>query len=240
MDPHVHTLTPAQLLDMVGQSTRQLMSSVRGLDDQDVRAPSLLPGWTRGHLLTHLARNADALGNLLTWASTGVEMPMYPSREQRNADIEAGAARPVADQLADLERSHERFMDQASAMTERGWSRPIRYGARNKPATGGWVPMLRMGELEIHHTDLDVGHPPEQWSAAWVAEFLPSAIDDLDERAEEPLGLVATDTGARIGSRDREARMVQGPQAVLLAWVTGRSSGAGLVGGPLPHLGDWR
>lgn len=240
MNLHVHTLTPAQLLDMVDRSTHRMITSVRKLDDRDVRAPSRLPGWTRGHVLTHVARNADALGNLLTWASTGVETPMYPSREQRNADIEAGAARPAPDHLADLEASHRRFSDKAAAMTGQGWSGPIRYGARNMPANGGWVPMLRMGELEIHHTDLAVDYTPEQWPPAWVAVFLPSAIDDLDQRAGEPLGLLASDTGARLGSSRPDVRVVRGPQALLLAWVTGRSSGHGLTGGPLPQLGDWR
>ena len=45
--------------------------------------PSLLPGWSRGHVLTHLARNADGAVNLLTWARTGVETPQYVSQEQR-------------------------------------------------------------------------------------------------------------------------------------------------------------
>jgi maleylpyruvate isomerase len=29
--------------------------------EADVRAPSLLPGWTRGHVLSHIARNADGI-----------------------------------------------------------------------------------------------------------------------------------------------------------------------------------
>src|SRR5256885_15091039 len=59
--------------------------------------PSLLPGWTRGHVLTHVARNGDGLGNLLRWARTGTETPMYASREARRADIEAGAGRSAAE-----------------------------------------------------------------------------------------------------------------------------------------------
>src|ERR671930_1390843 len=72
---------------------QRIEESVAVLTDAQARAPSGLPGWSRGHVLTHLARNADALVNLLTWARTGVETPMYASGEQRNADIEAGAGR---------------------------------------------------------------------------------------------------------------------------------------------------
>ena len=49
----------------------------------------LLPGWTVGHVLTHVARNADAYTNLLTWARTGVETPAYASPEAREALLRA-------------------------------------------------------------------------------------------------------------------------------------------------------
>src|SRR5688500_13026045 len=75
------------------QVTVQLTDVVEGLDDIAMKRPSLLPGWSRGHVLTHLARNADALVNLLTWARTGVEHPMYTSRADRDADIEEGSCR---------------------------------------------------------------------------------------------------------------------------------------------------
>ena len=74
---------------------------VERLGDDDLAAPSALPDWSRAHVVAHLARNADALLNLLTWARTGVETPMYPSREVRDADIEATAARPPAELHAD-------------------------------------------------------------------------------------------------------------------------------------------
>ncbi|MFZ0215410.1 MAG: maleylpyruvate isomerase N-terminal domain-containing protein, partial [Candidatus Dormiibacterota bacterium] len=59
------------------------------LDDNRVGQPTALPGWTRGHLLTHLARQAEGFGRLLAWARTGVRTPMYESWERRNADIAA-------------------------------------------------------------------------------------------------------------------------------------------------------
>ena len=42
------------------------------MGDDAFAAPSALPGWSRAHVLTHVARNADAMINLLTWARTGV------------------------------------------------------------------------------------------------------------------------------------------------------------------------
>ena len=64
-------------LDEMAVSTDRLLATVDGLDDAALRQPSRLPGWTRAHVLTHIARNADGLVNLVTWARTGEETPMY-------------------------------------------------------------------------------------------------------------------------------------------------------------------
>ncbi|HEX2301338.1 MAG TPA: maleylpyruvate isomerase N-terminal domain-containing protein, partial [Pseudonocardiaceae bacterium] len=98
---------PDTTLAWVANGQVLLEQAVAGLDE--LSGPSRLPGWTRGHVVTHLARNAEGLTRLLTWARTGVETPMYPSREARAADIEAGAGRPPAEQLDDLCRTAAAF-----------------------------------------------------------------------------------------------------------------------------------
>ena len=66
---------------------------VTGLSDDEAAAQSLLPDWSRGHVLTHLANNARGLSNLIEWALTGMQKDMYVSTEQRGLDIETGAKR---------------------------------------------------------------------------------------------------------------------------------------------------
>ncbi len=78
------------------------------MTDDEARQPSRLPGWTRGHVMTHLARNADGLRNLAEGAIAGEERAMYPSAEQREADIEAGSGRPAAELHTDIERGARR------------------------------------------------------------------------------------------------------------------------------------
>ena len=95
MDTSTAPTAIPNLVEMVVATTRYL-GALSDLTDEDMRAPSLLPGWTRGHVVTHLARNADAFCNLLHWAESGQEHYMYDSREQRNADIEAGYRHSVA------------------------------------------------------------------------------------------------------------------------------------------------
>ena len=56
------------------------------------RRPSLLPGWSVGHVLTHLARNGDSVVWRLEGAALGELRDQYPGGlEQRREDIDAGA-----------------------------------------------------------------------------------------------------------------------------------------------------
>ena len=81
-------------LARLADASARLLTTVDGLSDEEVRGPSGLSGWSRGHLITHLARNADGIRNMLLCARTGEDAFMYPSGALRNADIEAGATRP--------------------------------------------------------------------------------------------------------------------------------------------------
>ena len=58
------------------------------LSDDELREPSLLPGWTRAHLVGHVGLNARALTRLIEWAATGVETPMYATPEQRKTEAQ--------------------------------------------------------------------------------------------------------------------------------------------------------
>ena len=98
-----------QLREQVGGATDRLLATAAQLTDEQVKAPSLLPGWSRGHVLTHLARNADGLRNLLIWARTGVPTPQYASPQARDAAIAAGADRTAAEQAADIRDSAAAF-----------------------------------------------------------------------------------------------------------------------------------
>ena len=82
-----------------------LRATVGAIPDAALDQPSRLPGWTRQTLLAHVTRNADALVNLLAWASTGVPTPMYASPTARDAEIRQTAALPPADLRAEFRAS---------------------------------------------------------------------------------------------------------------------------------------
>src|ERR1700755_1083761 len=91
-----------ELSDQVDAAMQRLLDDARTLSEADLRAPSLLPGWTRAHVLAHVARNADAMRTVLAGVRTGHDRPGYASAEAREAGIEQGAGRPARELTTDL------------------------------------------------------------------------------------------------------------------------------------------
>ena len=233
----------------IGEATGRLVATAAALADAQTREPSLLPGWTRGHVLTHVARNADGLANLLRWARTGRETPMYASADSRRADIERGAGRPASELAADVERSAAAFAAEAASLPADAWTAPVRaLQGPAFPALG--VLERRLSEVEIHHVDLAAGYRPGDWPAGFVADALPRVAGSFAGRQDSPSFLVCADGSPhefRIGPERPPAGSfvsVHGQAATLLAWLLGRGDGAGLrvVGDDavLPVLPPWR
>jgi maleylpyruvate isomerase len=210
----------------VTAATQRLVHTAEQLDDDTVRLPSLCPAWTRAQVLAHIARNADALTNLLTWASTGVEKPMYESAEARTADIEAGASRALDELVADVRESASRFGATIAAVPDEGWEFEVRTGPA---ANGSAVPArrvvwLRLREVEMHHVDLAAGYSPPDWPAQFVARALRESLRALARRDDvPPFTAVIDGKPERVGSGG--SAVVRGSAPAVLAWFTGRSAG---------------
>ncbi|TDO37601.1 maleylpyruvate isomerase family mycothiol-dependent enzyme [Paractinoplanes brasiliensis] len=233
------TMDPLVMLTDVDRATDELLRSVADLDPAAVGAPSLLPGWTAGHVLTHVARNADALTNLLTWARTGVETPPYASREARDAAIEEGAGRPLREQVEDIRAAHERFADAGAAMPAEAWAFPLPTLGQSAAA----VPWTRLREVTVHHVDLGLGYTPADWPEAFALRLLrevaAGAGDDWPAMHLRPYGI---DHVLAIGDAP-EPPVVGGPTKSIAAWLTGRGDGADLTVSPdgeLPAPPTWK
>jgi maleylpyruvate isomerase len=220
----------------VQKATERLLAAVERMDAADAAAPSRLPGWSRGHVLTHLARNADALANVFRG------LPMYRSEEARDADIEAGAGRAPAELLADLEESSARLREAWAA--EADWERSVTVrGGILQPVAQ--LPFRRWSEVELHRVDLGAGYELEDVPE----EFTLRMIDHLAARfaghPEVPSLGLAVGPGAvdgRTWTTGGEAAggpvAVRGTAADLLGWLSGRRDGSALEaeGGALPAL----
>ncbi|UGT59446.1 maleylpyruvate isomerase family mycothiol-dependent enzyme [Nocardia asteroides] len=227
-------------LAAVAAATRRFLDSARELTDADLAEPSLLPGWTRGHLLTHVARNADSLVNLLTWARTGIETPQYPDPTTRDAEIAAGAARPIAEQYPDNEAAAARWADAAAELPPTAWTTLVR-NRQGREFAGAAIGWMRLQEVEIHHVDLAFGYTSADWPADFVARLLPEVVATHAMNAGDRLAFeVRSDDigfGATIGA-GAPGTLITGPAHALLAWLLGRGTN-GLTG-DLPELPSWR
>jgi maleylpyruvate isomerase len=237
----------SERLDHLSAATERLLATTASLTDAMVREPSLLPGWTRGHVLSHLARNADGLVNLLRWADTGTRIPMYASAQARDAGIEAGAGRAAAELTADVRHSAAALAERAASLPARAWTVPVRaLRGGSFPARG--VLGRRLSEVEIHHVDLAAGYTPGHWRPGFISDALPRVAASFAGRPDTPACCVlpdGVDNGFWIGPEDPGPVpvMIAGPACDLLAWLLGRSGGGGLrvvSGSGLPSLPAWR
>lgn len=133
------------------------------LDPVDPSRPSLLPGWTVGHVLTHIARGADSHVEMLAGR------PQYPDGPAgRDRDIEGGAGRPWHELVADVAASSARLAAAWAACSD--WSAYGQGMFGPRPLAG--LPANRRREVEIHRVDLGLGYGfadlPDDYVAADV------------------------------------------------------------------------
>jgi len=203
----------------VAEAQRRFDAAIEDLDDADVRRPSRLPGWTVGHLLTHVARNADSHRRRAVGAAQGLVVEQYPGGYAgRAAEIEAGWTRPAAELIADVGNSAEELRVSWQDLPSDAWSRTtIDVGGTERRLDD--LVSRRWQELEIHLVDLDIGVTHRDWPDDFVAFWLPRVRPTVTGRL--PSGAAAPDPGT-IDDRDE------------LAWIYCRLSRA-----DLPELASW-
>ncbi|GAA3708564.1 maleylpyruvate isomerase family mycothiol-dependent enzyme [Microlunatus aurantiacus] len=216
---------------LVTVSTQRLLGDTIGVDQDAWRGPSSLPRWTRGHVATHLARQADALGRLVDWARTGTRQEMYASPQVREDEIEQGAGRTGLELQVDLDTSAERLIEAFAGLDDDGaengsgsaWDTEVELRGGQR-VVARLLPLARLTEVVLHHVDLDIGFgvsdvDPE--TAEWLLEW---SAYRLGARDEFPRLELVSDSGFRttLGSSG-DARRVTGSSPALLGWLTGRA-----------------
>lgn len=214
-------------------------------------APSRLPGWNRATLVAHVAGNAAALVNLLRWAATGIETPMYASADAREDEIARWRSAGTPALLAHLGQTRDELDEAARALADDGWDHKVTTNS-GRTVEARVIPWMRVREVYIHAVDLDAGPsfadiPGEVRTALIedVVTFLSAkpdcpAVRLLSGGQHWQLGRVAAPAADAPADGPAVGTVVEGADAALLAWLIGRSSGAELSSaGPLPALPGW-
>jgi maleylpyruvate isomerase len=234
-------VTGIEAFGPVSEATQRFVEAVSALSDDEVGGATLIPPWTRGHVITHVARAADSYRRLLAGAIEGIESPQYPSMQFRAEQIEAGSGRTASELVKDVVDASARFEEMMRTLPDAAWGAKVRMrpGELRDPAA---LPLIRLREIEVHHVDLDVGYTfadigPD--TAVWIIDDILMELGRRDPI--RPLRLKATDTDVQrelgIGGP-----LITGAQVDLLAWLSGRPSGGDLTtdgGEAVPDAPYW-
>ena len=169
-----------QLSDQTDHATQRLLGTARQIAEPGLRRPSLLPGWTRAHVLAHLARGADAMRHLLVGARSGRDRPAYASEQDRSAAIEHTAGLRAKELTEDLAASAMALRTISRQLPDDAWQFPVRLRDPG-PFPAAHLLTVRLVEVELHHCDLGTGYGPADWAAAFASMELPEPMRSLRE-----------------------------------------------------------
>ena len=222
-------------LSRLGRETDMFLATVASLSDEEIAAPSLCRGWTRADVMAHVASNARALVNLIDWAVTGEERPMYPSAGARSEGISTLAALPREELAGEVRESARNFAEQAVRLGGEIRAQEVQVGGRPIPATS--VVALRIAEVVVHHHDLDTAWTIEEADPDSLLNALEAVVRSLRANGAPGMTLVTEerdewvigDGGLRVTS-DREG---------MIQWLARGDAGHIEADGPVPALPSW-
>lgn len=224
----------ADQLARIDAAYARLFDTLDSLEREQWQEPSLLPDWTRAHVVAHLNDNATCFAEALEGLAQGQNVPVYASDEARDAAIADGATKPGPELLAEGSEAQKRWRSVVSGLDEKAWAGEVERTPGGVAFPVAVIPMMREREIEIHHVDLDAGYTPEDWPEDFAARLLEALAYDMGERGD--VTVIATDTGARhdVGAGGQEVRGT----AARLAWWLARQDPAGLESDTqVPDLG---
>ena len=204
-------------LNRLTRETGMLLATVDSLTDDELAAPSKCGGWTRAHVVAHLALGADAMGNMITWGTTGVETPPYVSWDARNADIENLAKKSPAEIKAALHTAVKDFADKAATLKD-GLKAETVQTAGGADITPYAVPALRISEVIIHHADLDTVWGLEEADIDALEDTLEIVVDRVSAKEDFPGVTIDTDEREHYVIGDG-ATAIKGGRDAVIGWL---------------------
>lgn len=246
---------PAQLVSLLDAAASAFRQQITALTDAEVRAPSRLPDWSRGHVLAHVAGVADGMARQLEYAARGETVDLYDGGvEGRNRAIEEGSVRSADRHRVDLETALDRALTAFHTLGGSDWNAPISY--RDGVVRDGGLALWR--ELVIHLTDLNVGIDADSWSPLFCEHlfgFLAARVPADLRLSVQPFGMASRilagapgapgAPGVPGGSTSRTVS-VNGMATDIAAWLAGRTPNLGSLraeaaadGVELPTLLPW-
>lgn len=192
-------------------SHQRLLQVLDGLTDEQCRQPSMLAGWSRGHVLSHLANNAHSHVRMFAAANRGEETEQYEGgKPTRDAQIESWSGLSSHELVGHVRASIYALEGAWASATPTTWTG---FGIKSH-AGGGRVAitdlmLMRWCESEVHLADLDLDYSFDNWDATFVRFELDRQLMIWNSR--KSMGMtVLPDAAAKLSPNHR------------LAWLLGR------------------
>lgn len=200
-------------------SHQLLLERLGNLTDDMVARPSLLPEWTVGHVLAHIAHQGDSISRLFRAAELGEMVDQYEGGfAARVAAIERDASLSADEHVTGVRRSIY-ALEGAIASAREGWYGSARMvSGIEVPVTD--LPLRRWREVEVHMGDLGLAElqcvGPDSWSLDYVRHDL--SVMTMQWKSRGSMGL--TDLPSQIRTQSPTVR---------LGWLMGRATIDGLA-----------
>lgn len=231
-------INPARLhsdLSRLGRETDMFLATLSSLSDEELAAPSLCEGWTRAHVIAHVASSGRALVGLIDWATSGEERQLYASPEARSQAIAALAALPREELLSEVRDSAAAFADEARRLTGELEAPEVKVGGRELPATS--IVALRIAEVVVHHHDLDTAWTIEEADPDSLLNALEAVVRAMRAKGAPGMTLVTEERDEWVIGDG--ALRVESDREGLLKWLARGDAGDLELTGPVPALPTW-
>lgn len=220
------------LPESIAAATNRLLDTVDSLADERFAEPSRLPDWTVGHVVAHLALNAEGLTGALRGVAAGEPVPMYASDEARDGDIDELVGAGPEELRTRLSISSAFLAEEIAVLDPRNDETEFERVPGGLRFRTGTMPLLRLREVEIHHADMGVGYSHRDWPEDTVERILDHSAATYHGT---PFTVHATDLG-REWTFDGGGPVVGGTGSALAWWSTGRSADGLTADGELPRI----
>jgi len=235
-----HDLARTEQSVLTRRGTAYFAERLAALDDDEFGEPTLLKGWTRRHLIAHVSNNAVALGNLIDWAATGIETPMYTSPEQRERDIEVGAMLSPAALRNLFDDTVVRLDEKWQALPDAAWDAKVRT-AQGRSVPAAETLWMRNREMWIHAVDLANGARFDAFPEVIASSLLDDVVAVWRTRN------VGAGMAYRIDDRSpvtvlpetATVTTITGSLAAVAGWATGRGAIGITTTGPEAAAPGW-
>jgi maleylpyruvate isomerase len=207
------------------EATQQLLGHTIALTEDAWHQSTCLPGWTRAHIATHLARNAEYFDSIIRAAQVGDPQPALVDVSTRRNFLEIGAERHALELQIDLDATAGALQNTIDAITD--WTPEVSLDNADLALTA--VPLARLHEVNVHHLDLNCGLTVDDIPADAAEWLLRWVLFRLRDTALPTIQVTSNTVQAEIGS-SATTLQVSGSNASLWAWLSGRADADAVTG----------